>query len=71
MKMRSVFSSHVDQIGYDEQALELHVKYKTGKTAVYRGVPASTADNVMSSPSIGSALHRHVKGKYDHGYPEG
>ena len=74
-RMRSVFSSHVDSIGYDGETGELHVRYrgtyKGGagvKTAIYANVPPDVAARVMSAPSIGEALHAHVKGKYDHGY---
>jgi hypothetical protein len=72
IEMRSVYSSHVDEIGYDPDTEELHVKYDTGKTAVYEGVPMTVAAAVgavgQSPPSIGKALHAHVRGKYGHRY---
>jgi hypothetical protein len=72
VEMRSVYSSHVDEIGYDPDTEELHVKYDTGKTAVYEGVPSAVAVAVgavgPSPPSIGEALHAHVRGKYQHRY---
>jgi hypothetical protein len=70
LEMRSVYSSHVDAIGYDPETEELHVKYSSGRTAVYDGVPPTVADTVQSSVvwSIGEALHAHVRGKYRHRY---
>ena len=73
MELRRVFSSHINGIGYDAAASELHVEFagKNGKppqTAVYLGVPADVAQAVVDAPSIGTALHNLVKGKYAHGY---
>jgi hypothetical protein len=72
VEMRSVYSSHIDEIGYDHDTEELHVKYSSGKTTVYDGVPLAVAAAVgavgQSPPSIGEALHAHVRGKYGHRY---
>lgn len=72
MEMRKVFSSHVDEVGYDNKKQELHVVYggKNGKYCVYKGVPPDAAANVLTASSIGKALHEHIKGKYEHDYPE-
>lgn len=67
-KMKSVFSSHVSTIGYDPESRELHVQYRDGKRAAYVDVPPETAHNVMNAPSIGNALHAHVRGKFTHRY---
>lgn len=66
--MRSVYSSHVDQIGHDQETGELHVVYKNGRRSIYEGVPAAVAENVMGAASIGSALHSLVKNQYNHRY---
>jgi hypothetical protein len=61
----------VDEIGYDPDTEELHVKYSRG-TVIYEGVPLAVAAAVgavgQSPPSIGEALHAHVRGKYGHRY---
>jgi hypothetical protein len=69
LEMRQVFSDWVSEIGYDPETQELHVGYKRGKrrSAVYRGVPEDVAARVMSSPSIGEALHAEVRGQFEHG----
>lgn len=68
-KMRSVYSSHVDKIGHDAEANELHVKWQgSGKTSVYEGVPADLAHQVMNAHSVGQALNEHIKDNYKHHY---
>lgn len=67
--MRNVFSSHVDAIGYDEDAGELHVTFsRTGKTAVYKGVPPHVAKDVLEAPSIGEAMWGSIRGRFPFGY---
>lgn len=70
--MRNVYSSHVDAIGYSPDDCELHVQYSgsNGKLAVYKDVPEHVASVVMTSASIGQALHDHIKGKYEHRYSD-
>jgi KTSC domain len=71
-EMRPVFSSHIDAIGYDGDTSELHVTYQGGRTAIYEGVPPDKAAAVGAiggtPPSIGEALHAHIRGKYKHRY---
>jgi hypothetical protein len=66
--MRPVYSSHVTAVGHDPEKQELHVQWDTGKTSIYAGVPASLAEQVRTSASVGQALRDRVKGKYDHRY---
>lgn len=68
MELRQVFSSHVAALGYDPNTLELWVKFRTGKTAVYMGVPSDVAKLVVDAPSVGTALNSFVKGKFAFGY---
>ena len=68
MNMKRVFSSQADEVGYDAETKELHVKFKNGKTAVYMDVPADVGVAVVDAPSIGTALHQLVKGKFAYGY---
>ena len=72
-EMRRVFSSHINEVGYDPDSSELHVTFQgsegnPGKTAVYVGVPPDVARMVVEAPSVGTALHQFVRGKYGHGY---
>jgi len=65
---KKVFSSHIDQIGYDSASGELHVTYTNGKVAIHQGVPPGVAERVTGAASIGQALHEHIKGRYAHRY---
>lgn len=67
-KMKQVWSSHIETIGYEPETKELHVVWDTGKTSVYHDVQPDVANDVMSAPSIGKALHKWVKDKHEHSY---
>ena len=65
-EMKSVFSSHINTVGYADGVL--YVEYSTGKTAAYIDVPEDVAADVMSSPSIGSAVRDQSRGAYGFKY---
>ena len=67
-EMRSVYSSAVDRVGYDEEQHELHVEWSDGKRSIYSDVPPPVADQVQNAWSVGKALHQMVKGNYGHRY---
>jgi len=68
IEMRSVFSSNVDEIGYDQETEELHVKWTSGKTSIYGpGVSPDVAEQTMNAFSVGQAV-RAIKGSYPHRY---
>lgn len=62
--LRRVYSSHVEQIGYDVETGDLHVVWSRGNGTVFAGVPPDVAQRVLSAPSIGEALHAEVRGRY-------
>jgi hypothetical protein len=68
-EMKQVQSSHVWEIGYDGYALTVRywpsVNHPAGRVVSYQGVDEKTAEAVMTAPSIGSALHSMIKGKYE------
>lgn len=68
LTMKSVLSSNVKELGHDPETGELHVMYHNGKVSIYSGVPAEVHADVFGAPSIGSALHHLVKGKFPHAY---
>lgn len=69
--MQSVYSSHVDRIGFDPTTQELHVQWQGGKTSVYSGVSAAVAQDVQSSWSVGKAVQEQIKDKFPHRYESG
>lgn len=73
-QMTTVQSTKVFQMGYDEKEQQLYVrytpskKYPGGRVAVYQGVPATTAADVMNAPSIGQAMGLSIEGVFPHSY---
>jgi hypothetical protein len=66
IERRAVFSSHIANIGYDPESRTLAVGYKSGGETEYADVAPETASQVMSSASIGQAIHQYVRGKHGH-----
>lgn len=65
-EMTYVDSSNIEAIGYDDDTLELHVRFLNGGYYIYHDVPRQTYDEFMAAPSKGSFLNREIKGA--HGY---
>jgi hypothetical protein len=68
LEMQSVFSSNVDEIGYDPETSDLVVVWRSGKRSIYSGVPQDVANDVMNAASVGQALNMSVKPLYAHRY---
>jgi len=66
IEMQYVDSSNVEAIGYDPAASEVHVRFLTGDTYVYHGVPEDIYNELLAAPSKGSYLNRIIKGTYDY-----
>ena len=63
--MQYVESSNVDQIGYDKDISELHVKFKNSEIIyVYLDIPEYIFQGLLDAPSKGSYIHREIKGVY-------
>jgi KTSC domain len=68
---RKVFSSHIDEVSYDAPTLKFTIKWSSGKTSEYSGVPPDVAEKINASASIGTAVHQLLKsGGYDHTYSD-
>ena len=66
VEMMYVDSSNVEAVGHDPDAQELHVRFLSGDTYIYHGVPAQVYNELIASPSKGSYLNRMIKGTYDY-----
>lgn len=66
MNWKSVISSNIDAIAYDASSSILYVRFNSGDTYSYSGVPESVYNGLMSAPSHGSYLAAHVKGRYSY-----
>lgn len=63
-----VLSSNVEQIGYDDETSTLLVRWKTGKTSAYDGVPADVAEQAAKNWSVGTFLNDEIKPNFAHRY---
>ena len=66
VEMHYVDSSNIEAIGHEAGAQELHVRFLSGDTYVYHGVPEEVYDELMVAPSKGSYLNRMIKGSYEY-----
>lgn len=64
IQMYKVISSNVDEIGYDEEAKELHVRFKDGSLYIYSDFEPAKNTELIASDSKGSFIHKNIKGKY-------
>lgn len=65
MDRKPVKSSNVASIGHDGKDT-LEVEFKGGGVYTYHGVDADAHQALMGAKSIGSHLHKNIKGQYKH-----
>ena len=68
MWTKSVYSSNVQEVGYDPDTKELYITWTRGKQSIYSGVPEDLAVDLSNAPSVGSMLNSEVKPFYAHRY---
>lgn len=66
--MFTVTSSNIDAIDYSIGDRTMTVKFKGGKTYLYRNVEAETFLKILKADSVGSTFHELVKSQPDR-YP--
>lgn len=62
--MKPVKSSNLEAIGYDEATRVLSIKFKSGGTFKYAGVPPSVHEEFMKADSHGKFFHKHIRNKF-------
>lgn len=60
--MQKVNSSNIAEVGYSGDTLT--VKFKSGVTWSYHGVPAHVHKEMLAAESIGGYFARHVRGEF-------
>ena len=65
---KSVYSSHVQTVGYDSDKNELHITWDNGRVSAYEGVDEQTALQLANAPSVGKMIHNDIKPNYPHRY---
>lgn len=66
MHMHQVKSSQIREIGHDEAAGTLAVRFNTGALYHYKGVSAKKFKQFMDSDSKGSFFGRHIKCSHEY-----
>lgn len=61
-------SSHVAQVGYDDESASMFVVWSNGRRSVYEGVPEDKAWEIAHAGSVGMAIHNDIKPFYRHRY---
>jgi hypothetical protein len=65
MKLVTVDSRSLRQIGYDAETRELHVRFKTSATRyIYEDVPPEVFDRLMAAESKGAFVNAEIKPVY-------
>lgn len=63
-QMQPVSSSNVAELGYDLETKTVYVRFLNGTLYIYKNVPINEYNGLLNAPSIGSYLHRNLKGVY-------
>ena len=63
-EMIPVQSSNLAAVGYDEEARELLVQFRSGKTYAYAGADKVLLDDLLAANSAGEYFMRNVKNVY-------
>ena len=61
---KQVYSSMVQEIGWDDEAGELTVTFNNGQTYAYTGTDEGLAIEGSKAPSVGQWVNTELKGKY-------
>lgn len=64
LERKSVRSSNVKSIGYDEDACILEVEFKNSSIYHYHGVPLKLYNRLMNDSSKGRFMKNKIKYKY-------
>ena len=62
---KSVESSNIESVGYDDTTSSMYVKYKSG-TYKYDGVEKSVFESLLTSTSKGKFMNENIKGQYNY-----
>lgn len=59
-------SSTISEMGYDHDAKQLFIRFKSGGLYSYADVPPEMHEALTSAKSVGTHFHAHVRGKFKH-----
>lgn len=59
--MQSVSSSNIAAVGYDVDSKTLRVRFNSGPTYDYRGVPERLYHELVGAESVGQFFHQNIR----------
>ena len=66
MIRQPVSSSNIKSVGYDLDSTLLEIEFHDGSIYQYSSVPQDVYKALMAAASLGSFLHKHIRGKYSY-----
>ena len=66
MIRQPVSSSNIKSVGYDPDSTLLEIEFHDGSIYQYSNVPQSVHTALMAAVSLGSFLHKNIRGKYSY-----
>lgn len=64
--MKPVTSSQIGAVGYDAETNTLRIRFKSGSTYEYAGVPSDIYDDLLTAESFGRFFGANIKGKFEY-----
>lgn len=64
IKMESVVSSNLAEVGYDEETKILRIAFRSGAVYDYRNVPRRVYDDLLTADSVGQYFHQNIRNDY-------
>lgn len=64
IEMKPVESTNISKVGYDPATKTLAVAFADGSLYHYQNVEPSAHDDLLAAKSMGSHLHKNIKGAY-------
>ena len=65
---RNVFSTMVNEVGWDDETNDLIITWNNGRKSAYAGVPEDVALALSNAPSVGAMINSEIKPYYQHRY---
>lgn len=64
LNWQQLASSNIDAMRYDPETQVLQIRFKSGQTYDYNGVPQAIADGLAAAASPGSFFAQNIKSNY-------
>lgn len=65
---KSVYSSNVDSVGWDDGTNEIIITWQSGRVSAYAGGSEELAEQCANASSVGQFLNSEIKPNLSHRY---